>query len=739
MFRLKRYGGEIFALISLYLLISLPVAFAYNVANFRCEEYKGSGVLSKGSVVEYCTGPSNILQGTEGRKMFFLYAYLGSKTEIVLDYDVDGSGGSCDSYISLQKEGGMQLDSGKITISGNGAFALICDGSFLSVRPTDDTSVLPHGDCDAMIQDRFDMEKAIDYVAHLTENKPIERDLDEIEGCVEYLRLIILALAGATAGFAVMCDIPGTPGSGYVPPEAGLCQTCGGKVEYPSSTIYEAPPEGMNLPEYELGESELPPEMSGMGNIIQKRQIIEITRDGPLKGEKFILARRTQLDPYEERTIFEEILYPLDSPQTPIGKRDYVLERIEGIKTGALAKIEITSDYMGKGLAHVLNELAIANLLSQGAEKVIVYYVMGIGRSVKEKANPYVGKTLKNLRFGPVEDMSEYIKDKPISWNIEKSTYNNYYFLLIKVLSTHNNYILFIENENGRFIEGSDFYETNFGWDKPEWQVKNLISEFEHWEKDGVEMNRNIWGLLEYEAKDMPYLKTTILDNTIVEPCVCSSPSGTKRAYYPAGGGDVSIFKKFPELDTVVIADTGGDISNVEALVHGSASFNKMQISNVQVTEVGSGKWEITFDYEGRARKIIYYSRDANTFFPAELRSGYDVYYERLFRGVPASQVLYDMEPETKLEVINKLKIGGRYAVFSRWDYMTHKHELAPSLLGLEEISRTEYSDGWLGHVCEKVNELSDDLLLKILENIYPHAERAYRARTGLASVSPSV
>ena len=727
MFRLKRCGGRIFALISLYLLLSLPVAFAYDVANFRCEEYKGSGVLAKGSIVEYCTGPSNILQGTEGRKMFFLYAYLGSKTEIVLEYDVDGGGGSCDSYINLQEEGGMQLDPGKITISSDGAFALLCDGSWLNVRPTDDTSVLPHGDCDALINDRYGMERVIDYVAHLEGNEPIEKDLDEIEGGGNHLLLITSAITGATAGFAVMCDIPGTPGSGYVPPEAGVCQTCGGKVEYSSFRIVQATPE--EVEEYNLGYDKDTPKW---------RHLIEITKECELKGERFILERVEMWDAYRMQTNFEEVLFPLDSPQKHIGSRYYFLHDVGNmddgyIKTGELLRICVDEGYRNKGLASVFNELTIANLLSHGAEEIYVGIVMGEGGSIEERANPYVGKTLKNLRFAPTEDMSNYINGKGILWNILKSTYNDYYFLEIVIKGTPDRYILFIEDENGFFIEGKDFYETTFNG-KTEGQVKQIISDFEHGDR-----NRNIWGQVEYEAKDILYLKTNILDKTVAEPCVCSSPSGTKKAYYLAGGGDVSIFRKFPELDTVVIADTGGDILKVEAMVHGSASLNRMSISNVQVTEVGSGKWEITFNYEGKARKIIYYSRDANTFFPPELGSGYDVYYERLFRGTPESQVLYDMTPKTKLEVIKNLKVGGRYAVFSRWDYMTHKHELAPSLLGLEEVSRTEYSDGWLGHVCEKVNEIPDELLLKILENIYPHAEEAYRARNGLATVSPNV
>jgi len=721
---------NIFVLFSIYLLISLPVGFAFQCEEFKSEEIGGI------PIIEYCKKPSKKIKENEGENVFFIYVYVADEDFININYYNtfrngifrNGIDAGCDTIVNLQKEIGANLDreNKRLTFFGNGAFALKCLGENLEIKPADIGSNLRiqgHKNCDAFVVDRADTERFIDYISFQDSDKPIEKDIDEINKSLNYISSMNNALIGGSAVFLLSCNIPGAPGGGG-PPTEGLCRDCEGNIEYPSFRIILNPtPE--EIEKYKLGESKK------NGKIIQ-RQLIEITREGPLKGERFVFDRLVTSTPVQKS--FTDKLYTLDSPiKNEIGTRTYHFHPSTG--EGSMSAIVIREDFRGKGLARIFNERAVAELLSLGAEKIKVRLVMAIGEGMEEVANPYIAKTWKNLKFGPdpspAESMAELIEmskfdDPPVSSAdiMQAKNYPDYWFVYLQFKEPEpygapRGLILFVEDEEGNFIKGKEFYEDNF-LGKTERQVKDFIKTLEN-------EGRTLWGQIPYEAKDMDFLKTEILDKIIVPRCVCDLPG--KTAYYPGSGGDISIFKHFPDIDSAVFVDIWGIYSTpegIEMMIRANAVMNKMEIENLEVNEIGVGKFKVTFRYNGKNKNIIFYNKDANTFFPRELEKGYDLYFEKLLID------FYDMQPETKVKVIKYLKKDGNYAVFTRWDYISYKHELLPSLLGLEETSRFNEINGWKGHFCKKIKDMDEDLLLRILKEIYPDAENAYRARAGM-------
>ncbi len=716
---------NIFVLFSIYLLISLPVGFA-----FQCEEFKSEEIAGI-PIIEYCKKPSEKIKENEGENVFFIYVYVADEDFININYYNtfrNGIDAGCDTIVNLQREIGADLDPENklLTFFGNGAFALKCFGENLEIKPADIGSNLRiqgHKNCDAVVVDRADMERFIDYISFQDSDKPIGKDIDEINKSLNYISSMNDALIGGSAVFVLSCNIPGAPG-GEGPPTEGLCRDCEGNIEYPSFRVILNPtPE--EIEKYKLGESKK------NGEIIQ-RQLIEITRDGPLKGERFIFDRLVTSTPVLES--FTDKLYTLDSPiENEIGVRTYHFHPSTG--EGSMTAIVIREDFRDKGLARIFNERAVADLLSLGAKKIKVKLVMAIGDGIEEVANPYIAKTWKNLKFGPdpfpAESMADLIEmsefyDPPVSSSdiMRAKNYPDYWFVYLRFkepepFGAPRGLILFVEDEEGNFIKGKEFYEDNF-LGKTERQVKNFIKTLES-------DDRTLWGQIPYESKDIDFLKTEILDKIIVPRCVCDLPG--KIAYYPGSGGDISIFKHFPDIDSAVFVDIWDIYSTpegIEMMIRANALMNKMEIENLEVNEIGIGKFKVTFRYNGRDKNIIFYNKDANIFFPRELESGYDLYFEKLLID------FYDMQPETKVKVIKYLKKDGNYAVFTRWDYISYKHELLPSLLGLEETSRFNEINGRRGHFCKKIKDMDEDLLLRILNEIYPDAENAYRARAGM-------
>ena len=502
----RKSFGTVFVL---YLVLSLT--FAQAALAQKCRMYELDPTPLEGNIlIEYCKTPLRLQQS--GGYGYFVYAHLPSGDIVELDV----SGGGITELVNLQNPdspdaASYSLAGNTLTISEAGALLLKSASSGELELSTENDLVAVSGteNCDILVEEKFVTERFIqlrsDYHSDSTGLL-----IDNVVAAIDHFAIYLMAVGGSSSsssGGVSGCDL----GPGGVECKAERV------IEYPSFKVYETPPEGMDLPEYELGESTL------SGGVKQVRQIIEITREGSLKGEKFILAQSSWWETGKQATKYADALYTLTSPKTGIGSDSYILYPAAGIMEASgklnLLMIPEESGYMNTGLSRILNELAISNLLSDGAKNIYVGEVMGIGGTINHRANPYVGKGLKNLRFGPITYMPDYLSDKPIDWSIMQSAYNNYFFLRIKVRGTPLEHILFIEDENGDFTEGRSFYDKTFAG-KNEEEVKDLIRFFEGWDKDGVK-NRNIWGALSYEAKDMEYLRANIKGTVKESRCGC--------------------------------------------------------------------------------------------------------------------------------------------------------------------------------------------------------------------------
>lgn len=703
----------VLVLFSMYLLLSLPHAMA-----FQCEQYEAEKKAGGTPIIEHCSKPAMI----QGKKVFFLYAYTADKSSIELKLYSDKNSktpASCSALDPMQSGGAeLSISENEVTVQKDGAYALVCSDDRLEIESeTEGVMLYPHENCDQLVVDRSVSEQYLDYIAFQKAKKDMTLDIKEMNASADYLKET-LAATGMGVGAAASMTCGGPDGGSVEPPEAAVCSGCEGGRDFPSFKILD--PTYDQIKKYSLGKETYKEE----GGITQNiKQLVEIKK-GPLSGQRFIL--RTEFRVINDYMSYKHYLSEIGGPDIGSVYYDY------RANLGEIKNLHIHNDpYKGKGLARLFNELYITNMIAQGAETLRTNQMMAIGNDIPTQANPYVAKTYKNLKFGPRMDMAPILANAPFTEpavkpkHIMYSKYGHPFVHL--VLDKGTDYLLFITDSEGNIIFEKEFYEQNL-LGKSKQEVRQFLLEMEN-------QGRTLWGWVDYEAKDFPYLEENIVREVKVPDCVCSF-TGT-RAYYPAAGGDIGIFKDFSNLDSAIFVDRiYTNAESIEMWVLAHATRNDMEISNLKVVRTGPDKHLAVFNYAGKERQIIMYSRNANTFFPPELSEGYDLYYEKLFRGTGESQVLYDMSAEMKTKVLDNLNTGGKYAVFSRWDYSSYKQERLPSLLGLEEITREGKADGWYGHFLEKTSEsnIDPDLRSRILRHIYPKAEQAYEARLGRAA-----
>ena len=758
-------------LFSVYIVLTLSMAQMV-MADGYCRELDIAPGASDGdALLEYCSYPVEFK--AMGKWGYFVYGYVPEGKEIELDIE-EGPQLELEN-IQDPPAASHTTGSDEITVFESGAFLLFTSTSTEELTlSTEDDDVYVSGteECKILMQEKFITEQLIQLEAE-NEAGPTKMKLNIIADMLGLMGIYAMAITGAPpGGGGNSCDA-GTPGGGggsgcegggEAPPGGGGSGCDGGKAPSGgggSGCDAGTPPKisgggtGCDLGETGSGDAgdgggdsegnpctvggstkeypsfEILEELAvtAKPGQIEEKWRIKI-KEGELTGEEFILTRT-------EKYVGEilKVVVRLDT-EAPVLIGQAVSE-FKGT-TAELSTLTINDDsHKGKGLARVLEEASISTLLEKGATKLKVLQVMGIG------ANPYVAKSLKNMKFGPVPNMEALLESSPLTEPpvteaaIIKSKYGNFYYVMFYFEEGIDNYrYLFLEDESGNFIEGEDYYKENL--------VGKTKEEVREFLLDKERKGRTIWGLVSYEAKDIGFLKENILDKIVWVGGKCPG----KLGYYPAGGGDVSVFK-LTNVDKVVIVDPFEGFSSpgaVEGPVTGIAANYDMQIKNLESVVLESDKFQITFEYlnektgNWEPKEIIFYNRDANTFFPPELKSGYDVYFERWFVDY------YDMNPATKTEVISNLKKDGIYLVAGRNDKINPgtNPEPAPSTIGLKEIT-PEYmlQDHYQGEIpfqqCIKAEELPTDLLMSIFENKIPFwAEEAYEARAGKASSTVS-
>ncbi len=503
--------------------------------------------------------------------------------------------------------------------------------------------------------------------------------------------------------------------------EGDACIVGGTESEYPSFEIAEF-----------LGEEQVD------ANRVKRSYRIKPKSGHPLAGQEFIYesimeTAKVEVDVVVE-AYFNDGLYKLDGTKIAYMDYDYGFIPKHGVVDIIGIEDSMFEEYKGKGIARIFNEYAFARMIGAGMTSIETGTQMmamtGIG------ANPYIAKSYKNLGFGPkfaimgmlgvAESFEIEIKD---SEHFSDSLGRPYQYADMKVRGSGGallgEFYLFLEDADGKFLEGPEgeaIYKDNLL--KSTEEVRTFLI-------DQETNGRTIWGRVFYEAKDMDFLRTSIWDQIVWLGGKCPG----ELAYYPASSMDPSLFME-TAAKTGIYVDPDASLSNSDGIrvkLWATAKEYGMDpdipFSSIQVEEVEPQKFKVTFEYKGDTKTIWFYNKDANTFFPPELEGGYNTYYERWFLN-------YDIEPEVKAKIINRLKEGGTHMVMGRSDPAKPIFEEFPELLGLKEITRDHLvKDKYYGEdrfqICKKVTELSEDLSLKILKDVYPHAEDAFYARKG--------
>jgi len=750
-------------LFSVYVVLTLSLAQMV-LADEYCRELDiGPGPSEGDALIEYCTYPVEFK--AMGKWGYFVYGYIPEGKEITLDIDE----GPQLELENLQDPAAASHTTGsnEITVFESGAFLLFTSTSTDELElSTEDDDVYVSGteECQILMQEKFITEQLIQLEAE-NEAGPTKMKLDIIADMLGLMGIYAMAVTGAPpGGGGNSCDIDGPPGGGGsgcdagTPPEiSGGGSGCdgGGPKEPPDGTT-SCTTGGEGGGDGGGDEPPNPCISGGSEGEYPSFEIVEVVektdtttkwrikiKEGDLAGQEFIFESVKQPAAIDAAS-FTDTLYKTDG--TKIAYREHYYGFISGQGTSMLMSLEdaVFEEFQGKGLTKIFNEYAFSKMLEAGMTSIETAPMM----AMKQGANPFVAKSYKNMKFGPKWDIIGTLEAaEGFEIDIKDSEYffdsqgRPYQYADMKVKGSGGaeigDFFLFLEDASGKFLEGPEGEEVYKNIDttlKPTEEVRTFLI-------DQETKGRTLWGKVAWEAKDMNFLKTSILDAIKWVGGKCPG----KLGYYPAGGGDVSVFK-LTDISKVVIVDSYEGFSTPDAVygaITGMAANYGMEIRNAEYVNIESDKFRITFEYLSEntgawePKEIIFYNRNANTFFPQELKSGYDIYFERWFLN-------YDIESAIKAEVISNLKKDGIYLVAGRKDAAipNANPEPVPSMIGLEEITRSYHlADHYPPQstipfqLCTKAEGLSEALLLDIFKKKIPYwAEETYEARAGKAA-----
>lgn len=202
--------------------------------------------------------------------------------------------------------------------------------------------------------------------------------------------------------------------------------------------------------------------------------------------------------------------------------------------------------------------------------------------------------------------------------------------------------------------------------------------------------------------------------------------------YYPASGTDIYYAFEATDADEFVFMDSdpGGYFGTVEKLkadIELRAEQSGITLGNLQVKKLESGagyndKFEITFDYKSKPRKVIFYRADAQAFFPPEAKD-LDYYLLKAPTG-------YNPSPEMRAKIYKNMKQGGTF--FSSRAAFEDFHE--SELVGFEKLADKRIGEANFVST-RKVLDYPVDLILKILKTrISSEGVMLYLERQGTAS-----
>jgi len=699
-------------LFSVYVVLTLSLA-QMTLAAAYCKELEIAPGPSEGDIlIEYCTHPLELAD--TGKWGYFVYAYLPEGTEVTLDID-EGPQMELENMQTPQAASHTP-GSDTITLFEPGAFLLLTGQSDELELSSEDPEVFISGtqECGVLVEHNYIVETMLQLEAEQA-SSPVGMQLDIAAELLGLTSVYMAAtMGGVPGGGGASCDLGGAGSGGDGNGGGGVCITGGVEGEYPSFEIVEF-----------LGEEQV-------NEVTVERKYRIRPKTGPLIGQEFIfVSEKTSYPEPEPRASFNDALYKPDWTKIASKQYSYGIKPRQGLMEITMLEHAAFGEFQGKGLARIFNEYAIARMLEAGMTSIETTRMMA------GDANPFTAKTFKNMGFGPRLDITDMLYDaESFEIEIKDSPYLDsrgrpykYADITAKIGPSTDYFYLFLEDAEGRFLEGPEgeaVYRNNLLGRATQYIRTFLLGE----EAAG----RTLWGKVEWEAKDMGFLRTSILDQIKWVGGVCEGRLG----YYPASAMDPSVFKE-TNAKTAVYVDPHSSLSYPDGIKTWLASIAAeygMNIpeSSINVEPKGSGKFEIAFKYKGETRTIIFYNRDAGTFLPSELAE-YDIYYERWF-----SKYYADMKPEARADIITNLKKDGIYMVMERGTPPGPKNEPIPRLLGLEFSKEIRAYDRFTKgeetfYVYKKVGEVPRDLLVRIFEGkIDLQAHEALRARTGRAA-----
>ncbi|MFC2091298.1 LOG family protein, partial [Elusimicrobiota bacterium] len=295
------------------------------------------------------------------------------------------------------------------------------------------------------------------------------------------------------------------------------------------------------------------------------RTLIELTGDTPEKiSKKFIYERKIEKKT-KNFVWFTDKVYETENPGEPVGQMLLEIKTGKDKREGRRFNISVAEKYIGKNSVNrILNYMWLTTGMQNMVTDMFEVNVMGSG------PNPFAAKKLKNRGFVPDRSIDNLVKDV-VSENISVETAKvnlsldiddnqeydfdgKYYYYDLNT----GGYYVFIEDEEGRFIEGADYY-------------RNITSEQR--KKHILEMHRQgrtLWGVMNY-SRVVPI--TGVL--TINDPIEKGLHSRPRQRI-------VSIKEKYP-LTSITLTDSAGKTVVVDN--------NPFDIADLDVLEYNKKIW----------------------------------------------------------------------------------------------------------------------------------------------------
>ena len=322
-------------------------------------------------------------------------------------------------------------------------------------------------------------------------------------------------------------SIPTGPGGGdgisTSEGEGDVCTVGGTESEYPSFEIVE---------------------------VMEKTETVTKWRirikEGALAGQEFIFES-AKMTYSPTMASFDDTLYKTDGTKIANQLHHYGFNPGQGTTELFMLEDAVFEEFQGKGLAKIFNEHAFGKMLEAGMTSIETTPMM----STEKGANPFIAKTYKNMKFGPRLDMMGML-DVAESFEIviKESEYffdsesRPYQYAEMKVKGSGGTelgeFYLFLEDAAGRFLEGPEGEAVYNNIDttlKSTEEVRTVLIDYET-------RGKTLWGAVGWEAKDIPYLQTEIVDKIVRvggtcpidvpgegEPVDPACPKGIERDY----------------------------------------------------------------------------------------------------------------------------------------------------------------------------------------------------------------